>query len=95
MKPIVRIYTKNIEELKYFLKLFYSQDYDLNITEGFWQLSFDNPVQMSDIATAFVDNKESFPSCNMWISIDKGVFINITKDNCDSFIKYLFERYPY
>lgn len=95
MKPIVRIYTKKIEELNYFLKLFYSQEYNYNIDDCFWEVSFDNPVQISDIASAFIDNKDSFPMCNMWVSLDSGVFINITKDNCNSFIKYLFERYPY
>ena len=31
----------------------------------------------------------------MWISLDKGVYINVTTDNADSLIKYLYERYPY
>jgi len=31
----------------------------------------------------------------MWVSLDKGVYINVTTDNADSLIKYLYERYPY
>lgn len=95
MKPIVRIYTKKIEELNKFLKLFYYEEYNFDINEVFWESTFDNPTEISDIAAAFVDNKDSFPSCSMWISLDSGVFIYINQDNCNSFIKYLFERYPY
>lgn len=95
MKPIVRIYTKNKEELNCFLKLFYNNQVDYNSDEGYWQKSFDNPIELSDISAAFIDNKFKYASCNMWICIDRGVFINITDDNCDSFIKYLFERFPY
>ena len=32
---------------------------------------------------------------NMWISLDKDVFINVTDDNADKIIRYLYERYPY
>ena len=31
----------------------------------------------------------------MWISMDEGLFINVTDSNADSIIKYLYERYPY
>ena len=31
----------------------------------------------------------------MWVSLDKGVFINVTEENADNLIKYLYERYPY
>lgn len=95
MKPIVRIYTKNKKELNYFLKLFYDNQINYDIDDGYWQRSFDNPIEMSDIVSAFIDNKFNFSSCNMWICIDNGVFINITSDNYNSFIKYLFERFPY
>ena len=32
---------------------------------------------------------------NMWISLDKGFFLNVTEHNADQIIRYLFERYPY
>ena len=32
----------------------------------------------------------------VWLkTLDKGVYINVTTDNADSLIKYLYERYPY
>ena len=42
----------------------------------------------------YIDNSEDF-SLNMWICIDKDVYINITEDNGDNIIKYLYERFPY
>ena len=31
----------------------------------------------------------------MWVSLDKGIYINVTEENADNLIKYLYERYPY
>ena len=95
MKSIVRIYTNNKEELEIFLGAFYSNVFNSISEKGYWEKEFDNPIEISDIVGAFIDNKNELPSCNLWVSLDYGVFINITNDNCDSFIKYLYERYPY
>ena len=32
---------------------------------------------------------------NMWLSLDKDVFVNVTSENADSIIRYLYERFPY
>ena len=32
---------------------------------------------------------------NMWISLDEDAFINVTENNVDKLIRYLYERYPY
>ena len=32
---------------------------------------------------------------NMWICLDKNVFIHVSPHNCDEIIKYLYERFPY
>ena len=59
----------------------------------FWEISYDNPIDMIELVSCFIDNKDKF-QMNLWISIDNGVFINITDDNLDSIIKYIYERFP-
>lgn len=95
MTSIVRIYCTNIKELSSFLELFFLKKILLNPNESYWEKNYKNPVEMSDIVASFIDNKNRYQNCNMWVSIDKGAFINITDNNYNYFIKYLFERYPY
>ncbi len=95
MNSIVRIYSKNTSEIKSFLELFFSEKIFLEKTQFFWQQEFKNPVELADIVAAFIDNKDKYPQSNMWICLDKNVFINIRNNNYNLFIKYLFERYPY
>ena len=94
MDTIVRLYSTNLNELNNFLNDFFSSDISLN-NQSNWEKHYSNPVELADIIAALIDNKELYPSVNMWISIDSGVFLNIRNDNYNSFIKYLYERYPY
>ena len=32
---------------------------------------------------------------NMWVCLDKDILINVTKNNVDDIIRYLYERFPY
>ena len=41
-----------------------------------------------------IENYEDY-KINMWISLDKDLLINITPNNADEIIRYLYERYPY
>ena len=41
-----------------------------------------------------IENNEDY-KINIWISLDKGLFININDNNINDVIKYLYERYPY
>ena len=59
-----------------------------------WKKEFENPIEIADIIGVFIDNNEKF-KINMWISLDKGFFLNVTDYNADQIIRYLFERYPY
>ena len=59
-----------------------------------WEKKYVNPIELAEIIDTFVDNSDDF-FLNMWICIDKDVFINITSDNADSIIRYLYERFPY
>lgn len=94
MNSIVKIYSENPEELFSFLEKFFSKKPILN-NKLYWEKEYPNPIEIADIVAAFIDNKANFPTSNMWVSIDRGAFINIKEDNYNSFIKYLFERYPY
>ena len=93
MHTIVNLYSDKKGEINRFLRKFYSKDvilpYDLK-----WEMDFENPIEMADIIGAFIDNND-FYNINMWVSLDKGAFINVTENNADKLIRYLYERYPY
>lgn len=72
---------------------FYNSSFDINDNLN-WEHKYSNPVELAEIIGAYVDNLDNF-NIVMWISLDKGVYINVTTDNADSLIKYLYERYPY
>lgn len=92
MKGIVNLYSKTPGEIKKFLTLFYSTE--INLTqELFWENSYENPIDMIEIVSCFIDNNDKF-KINIWISIDSGIFINVTSDNLDNIIKYIYQRFP-
>lgn len=94
MSNIVRLYSTNSYELNIFLNKFYEFPIHLK-NSHYWENLYSNPIELADIVAAFIDNNDVYSHVNMWISIDSGVFINIRNDNYNSFIKYLYERYPY
>ena len=92
MKAIINLYSETTGEIKKFLELFYSKNIDLK-DNLFWENSYDNPIDMIELVSCFIDNKDKF-NINIWISLDNGVFINVTDDNLDNIIKYIYERFP-
>ena len=94
MGAIVSLYSEKENEIYNFLKSFNKKEKinDKKILE--WKKEFLNPVEIADIVGVFVDNKEKY-DINMWISLDKDFFINISDNNAEQIIRYLFERYPY
>lgn len=89
----VNLYSNIKGEINRFLTSFY--DTDLEIYNSLkWEKQYNNPVEIADIVGAFVDNCENY-DVHMWISLDNGVYINITEKNANDVIKYLYERYPY
>lgn len=89
----VNLYSENSKELEKFLSLFYNSSFNINNNLN-WEHKYSNPVEITEIIGAFIDNLEDF-KIMMWISLDKGVYIHVTKDNANNLIKYLYERYPY
>ena len=93
MSAIVNIYSKKDNEIKKFVDAFFNKN--INIADNTkFEIIYDNPLVASDIISAFIDNNDKF-QINMWISLDKDFFINVTQHNADKIIRYLFERYPY
>ncbi len=93
MDAVVRLYSTKRNEINRFLNDFLGEkDSYINLLE--WEKKYQNPVEIADIIGTFIDNNEKF-SLNMWISLDKGLFINVTDDNADKIIRYIYERFPW
>ena len=93
MKTKINFYSEIKSEIKKFLEKYYSKNLNLE-NNLFFEQEFDNPIDMIDIISCFVDNNDKF-KINLWISLDKDVYICVTNNNIDSLIKYIYERYPY
>ncbi len=93
MSAKVIIFSNNTTDINKFLSKFYNTNFEIKNSSA-WQKDFSNPVEISEVIAAFSDNIDCF-DINMWISLDKDIFIKITSYNADNIIKYLFERYPY
>ena len=87
----VILFTYKSGEIDNFLNRFYSSSSFIN-NNSYIKLSFLNPLELSELIAAFSDNNTLF---DIWISLDKDVFIKISPLNADIIIKYIFERYPY
>lgn len=89
----VNLYSQKKGELNKFLSRFYNTNFDMEDSLS-WEKKYANPVELAEIVGTFVDNYEDY-ILNMWISLDKNVFIHVTEENADDIIKYLYERFPY
>ena len=95
MEVIVKLYSNTQNEISKFLNTFFTNSKKENSYDGLeWQKKYQNPTEIVDIIGTFIENKDKF-KINMWISLDKGFFLNVTDHNADQIIRYLFERYPY
>ncbi len=93
METIVKLYSTHKNEINRFLNSFFANNnYDHSVLE--WQKKYQNPVEVVDIIGTFIENNDKF-KINMWISLDKEVYINVTDNNADKLIRYIYERYPW
>lgn len=93
MPITVKLHSNKKGEINNFLCKFYETN--MNIYESLnWTKEYKNPIEISDIIGAFIDNEENF-NLSMWICLDKNIFININDSNANEIIRYLFERFPY
>ena len=93
MQTIVNLYSTKKGEISKFLNNFYNKNITLQ-NDLKWEKNFENPIEIADIIGTFIDNKDIY-NINMWVSLDKDAFINVTENNVDKLIRYLYERYPY
>jgi len=89
----VILFSYNYCKINNFLNKFYNNNFNIESSLS-WQKNFSNPIDISELIAAFIDNISCFDII-MWISLDEDVFIKITSSNANNIIKYLFERYPY
>ena len=83
----INIYSNKKGEIRNFLEEFYSKKLILQ-NELSWNKRFGSPFDLIDIITCYIDNKEKF-EINIWISLDKNVFICINENNINDLIKYI------
>ena len=93
MSYTVKLYSEFENEIERFLSLYFNENFSLE-NKNLWKKNFESPVDIIDMISVFADNKEKFKA-NMWISLDKDVFISISENNINSLIKYIYERFPY
>lgn len=97
MKTFIKLFSNKTGEISKFLEHFYSNNgVNIYINDSVleWKKTFENPVEMAEIIGVFVDNIDDY-KINMWICLDKDILINVTKNNVDELIRYLYERFPY
>ena len=93
MHTIVNLYSNEKGEISSFLNSYYNDEVVVE-NDLKWEKVFSNSVEIADIIGTFIDNNYKY-KINMWISLDEGIFINVTDDNVNHIIKYLYERFPY
>ena len=89
----VSLYSTKNGEIQKFLSSFYNKKIELQ-NELKWFAEFENPVEITDIIGTFIENNDKY-KINMWISLDKSIYINVTNYNADKIIRYIYERFPY
>lgn len=93
MIATVNLFSNKKGELNRFLSSFYNTNIDLEDNLK-WEKEYQNPIELAEIIGIFTDNSDDF-LLNMWVCLDKNVFVKVTKDNADQIIRYLYERFPY
>lgn len=93
MKTAVKLYSEIDGEIERFLNSYYTNKITLD-NPLFWKKEFDNPTEIVDLIGIFIDNKEKI-NANMWISLDKDIYICVNSNNSNKLIKYIYERFPY
>ena len=88
----VNLFSEKEGEVNKFLSHFYNTNLELDSALK-WNKEYNNPIEMAEIIGTYVDNIENF-SLNMWISLDKDIYLHVTEQNANDIIKYLYERFP-
>jgi len=93
MEVLISLYSNKKNEIKSFLDKFFNSN--ITVSKDLeYEIKFKNPVESANLIGTFIDNNDKY-EINMWVSLDKGFFINVTDFNADKLIRFLYERYPY
>lgn len=93
MFSTINLYSNEYGEINRFLSKFYNTDMGLHDSLK-WEKKYINPIEITDLIGTFIDNFDKF-RINMWVSLDKDIYIHISQANAENVIRYLYERYPY
>ncbi len=93
MGILINLYSNKENEIKRFLDVFFNTNIKLD-NDLEYEIKYENPIESADLIGVFIENNYKY-DINMWVSLDKGFFINVTDSNADKIIRYLYERYPY
>ena len=98
MEYIVKLYSNKKNVINRFLNSFYKSSNNMKFSEKEtkleWQKKYQNPLDIVDMIGTFIENNDNY-KINMWVSLDKNVFINVNEQNADKLIRYIYERYPW
>ena len=97
METLIKLFSNNEGEILRFLNHFYNLtqiNEEINFSDLEWEKKYKNPIDMADMIGLFIENSEDY-KINMWVSLDNNVLINVTENNADDIIRYLYERFPY
>lgn len=75
----VNLFSEKPGEVNKFLSHFYNTNLELN-TALKWNKQYANPVEMAEIIGTYIDNIDNY-SLNMWISLDKDIYLHVTEHN--------------
>ena len=93
LKTNISLYSPQNGEINRFLSSFYNKKIELP-NDLKYNISFENPIEMIDLISVFIENNYKY-KINMWINLDRDVYINVTEHNVDKIIRYIYERFPY
>ena len=93
LKTSVNLYSSKTGEIDKFLTSFYNKKIEIPNTLKH-NLIFENPIEMADLIGTFIENNNKY-KINMWVSLDRSVYIYVTEYNADKIIRYIYERFPY
>ncbi len=89
----VNLYSEKQGELNNFLSKFYNTNLEI-YNDLSWEKKYNNPIEIAEIIGVFLDNIDDY-FINMWICLDKNIYINVNEKNGNDIIKYLYERFPW
>lgn len=98
MEYIAKLYSSQESQISRYLTLYFQT---LEIAKTLkdpllkeWIFRYNNPIELVDLLSFHEDHFDEFQVV-LWICLDPDIFIQITEENNDEVIRYLYERFPY